>query len=227
MIQKIIEKMKFRTLLILVILNNLTSQAQIIKPDSTVKHIINFNTGYDYNILSINLGYDYFFSKLKTSAFINFTQGSSLLGTSNIRTEIGLKTWQGTFKKFNIRNSLAFVHTHSTNKAGNYDGLGLNLITNVGFTFNRFGIGLDLQYNPFFATHIKHSDYWKTYFYSDAKDGWYSLTSNNLRMGLYMSELLGKQKKTELNLKGGYQSSGQYDKLIPNIYFIIGLNKRF
>lgn len=219
--------MKFKTILILLILTNLTCYSQITKPDSTTKHIINLNIGFDYNIISTNIGYDYYFKKYKTSAFIDFTQGSALLGTSNFRTQIGLKTWKGTFNKFNLRNSLAFVHSHSSNKAGNYDGLGLNLITNAGFTFNRFGLGLDLQYNPFFATHIKHSDYWRTYFYSNAKDGWYSLTSNNLRMGLYLSELFGKHKTTELNLKGGYQSSGQFDKLIPNIYFIIGINKRF
>ena len=37
-------------------------------------------------------------------------------------------------------------------------GLGLNLVVNPGLRFNRFGLGADLQYNPFFATHIKHTD---------------------------------------------------------------------
>ena len=200
--------------------------AQIIQPNDNSHHLINLNLGYDYNIISINAGYAYYLSEYKTAAFADFTQGSALLGTGNFRTQLGFQTWQGSYNKFNLKSSLSFVYSRSVNKAGNYDGLGMNLTLNPGITLNRFGFGADFQYNPFFATHIKHSDLWKQS-YSDTKDGWYCLTANNFRAGIYISGLLNSEKTLELNLKGGFQTSGEYDKLLPRIYFTFGLNKQF
>jgi len=218
--------MKFLLTIIILIYLSINLNAQIIKPESTRHHFINLNFGYDYNLISLNLGYAYYLPKFKTAALADFTQGTALLGTGNLRTQIGLQSWQGSIKKFNLKTTLAFVYVRSVNKAGNYDGLGMNLNLNAGLTFKCFGVGADFQYNPFFATHIKHSAYWSQYFYANAKDGWYSLTSNNLRAGGYLSGLLDKEKTWELNLRGGYQTSGQLDKLIPGFYFIFGLNKK-
>ncbi|HEX8577809.1 MAG TPA: hypothetical protein VF677_16110 [Flavobacterium sp.] len=201
--------------------------AQIFEPAENSHHTLGFNFGFDNNLIGLNLGYAYYEAKYKTSAFIDFTQGSSLIGTGNFRTQIGLQSWQGSFEKFNLKNSIAFVYAQSTNKAGNYSGLGINIVSNPGFRFNRFGVGADLQYNPFFATHIKHSDYYRQDIYENVKDGWYSSTAHNLRLGLYGAVQLGKKRTLELNIKGGYQNNGQYDKIIPNAYAIIGINKSF
>jgi hypothetical protein len=203
------------------------SRAQVFEPTGNSRHTLGANVGFDNNLISLNLGYAYSVAKYKSSAFIDFTQGSSLLGTADLRTQVGLQTWQGSFKKFTLKNSIALVHVRSLNKAGNYNGLGINIVSNPGFKFNRFGVGADLQYNPFLATHIKHSDYYRTYLYEQVKDGWYGFTAQNVRVGLYMAAQLGKKSTFELNLKGGYQNNGQYDKLVPNAYAIIGFNKSF
>jgi hypothetical protein len=105
--------------------------------------------------------------------------------------------------------------------------LGVSIVSNPGFRFGRLGVGADLQYNPFLATHIRHSDYYRQYYYETVKDGWFSSTAHNLRAGIYMAAQLGKQRTVELNLKGGYQGNGQYDKLIPGAYAFLGVNKSF
>jgi hypothetical protein len=201
------------------------SKGQIMQP-SINKHLINLHLGYDYNLIALNLGYGYYLSKYKTKAFIDFTQGSALIGTHNFRTQLGIASWQGSIKKFNLKSSVAFVHAQSENKAGVYNALGLNFAVNPGLTINRFSFGTDLQINPFIATHIKHSDYWKTYFYA-SKDGWYKNTANNLRLGFYVSGQLDKKKNIEVNFRSGYQSSGKLDRLIPRIYFNLGVNFKF
>jgi hypothetical protein len=203
------------------------SRAQVFEPGENSHHNVGTNVGFDNNLISLNLGYAYYITKYKSSAFIDFTQGSSLLGTGDFKTQIGLQIWQGSFKKFTLKNSIALVYARSVSKAGNYNGLGINIVSNLGFKFNRFGVGTDFQYNPFLATHIKHSDYYRTYLYDQVKDGWYGFTAQNLRVGLYMVAQLGKQRTFELNLKGGYQNNGQYDKLVPNAYAIIGVNQSF
>lgn len=203
-----------------------SSIAQFIQPNDNIKHIAKINIGYDYNLISLDAGFGYYYSKYKTAAFLDFTQGSALLGTGNFRTQIGLQNWQGGQKKINLKTSLALVQTRSINKAGNYNGLGLSLQIQPGLNYNQIGFGADIQYNPFFATHIKHSDFWRQYYYNNAKDGWYKFTTTNWRFGIYISLLTGNEKSLELNLRGGYQTSGQYDRLIPGFYSIIGFNKR-
>lgn len=164
----------------------------------------------------------------ETSAFVDITQGTALLGTSNMRMQIGLQTWQGSFKILNLRTLLAFVYTHSSNKASSYNALGLNVQINAGHQWNRWGLGADFQYNPFFATHIKHTDFYRHYYYSEVKDGWYKNTTDNLRIGGYLLVLLDKAKSMELSIRGGYQTSGEFDKLAkPTIYAILGFNKKF
>lgn len=207
---------------------SMSSFAQIQRPDSTFHHIVATNVGYDYNLISVQLGYAYYHPAYKTSAFIDITQGTAVLGTPNLRIQLGLQTWQGSSKKFNFRNSIAFVYSHSSNKAGNYKGLGLNIQINAGFTLNRLGIGADFQYNPFFATQIRHTEFYRQYYYNDVKDGWYKNTANNLRVGGYASLMINKRRSLELSLRAGYQTSGQFDKLAkPTIYAIIGINKKF
>lgn len=203
------------------------SKAQIQLPQNDYRHIVKANFGYDHNLISVNIGYAYFQHKLKTAAFIDVTQGTALIGTSNLRTQIGLQTWQGSVKKLNIRTLLAFVYTHSSNNAGSHNALGLNVQVNGGLQWNRWGLGTDIQYNPFFVTHIKHSDFYRQYYYNDVKDGWYKNTTDNLRIGGYLLVSLDKAKSTELSIRGGYQTSGKLDKLIPPFYGVLGFNKKF
>ncbi|MDX2280089.1 MAG: GNAT family N-acetyltransferase [Saprospiraceae bacterium] len=214
-------------LTVLLLLLALNSKAQMQYPSVDFRHIIKVSVGYDYNLVALDLGYAYYQQRLKTAVFVDITQGTALLGSGNLRTQVGVQTWQGSFQKFNFSNALAFVYTHSMNKAGNYDGLGLNFHMNVGLRLKRLGFGADFQYNPFLMTYIKHSDFWRQYYYSEAKDGWYKLTANTWRIGGYISAYLDKQHSLELNLRAGYQTSGQLDKLIPGFYAIFGFNKKF
>jgi hypothetical protein len=214
-------------ILILIFILNNEIKAQIFQPNENNHHIVGLNFGFDNSLVGLTLGYAYYMPKYKTSAFINFSQGSALLGTGDYKMQIGLQSWQGSFDKFTLKSSVGITYVRSVNVAGNYSGLGTTITINPGFKFSRFGVGLDFEYNPFFATYITHSAYYRQYGYTDVKDGWYGSTSQNLRIGTYVLEQIGPKKTSELNLKVGYQNNGIYDKLIPNLYAIIGLNKSF
>lgn len=220
-------KTKFYHLLVTFLLTQTVSKAQILQPNNENRHNISLNAGLDNNLLGLTIGYSYYAPKHKSALFIGLNQGSSLLGSGDFRAEIGVNTWQGSFKKFTLKNQLSFVFARSENKAATYNGLGLNLTINPGFKFGKFGVGLDLQLNPFFATHIKHSDFYLQNAFSNAKSGWYSTTAINKRVGFYVVRQFGKQNKLEINLKAGYQNNGIYDKLAPNLYGIVGINKSF
>lgn len=209
------------------LLSGLSSFAQIHHPDSQVRHIAIASAGYDHNIISLNLGYAYYLEAYKTAAFVDVTQGTALVGTSNLRTQAGLQTWNGSCGTFNLRTLLGFVYVHSANKAGTYDAFGLNVQANAGLHGRRIGLGADFQYNPFFSTHIRHTDFYRQYYYAGVKDGWYRSTTHTFRLGGYLLFFPDKSRSIELTLRGGYQTSGQLDQLIPPVFGVVGLNKKF
>jgi hypothetical protein len=199
------------------------SEAQLLEPQNK-EHTITTSAGFDYTLIALSLGYSYYIPKYKTAAFANLTQSSALLGKGNYRLQAGMQSWQGGYKKFMLKSSLALVYSRSVNNAGKFNALGLDVNINPGFIFKKYALGLDLEYNPFFATHIQHSALWKENYYN-SKDGWYSTTAQNIRAGVFANKQFGKQYA--LIVRVGYQSNGQYDKLTPNLYFIAGLSRSF
>jgi hypothetical protein len=212
---------------VILCLLTIKTTAQVLKPAGNGPHNLGLNFGFDNNLISVNLRYAYSPGKYKAAPFIDFTQGTSLIGTGNFKTKIGLQSWQGSSKKFNFKNSIALVYTQSVNKAGNYAGLGVNIVSNPGFRFKKFGVGADFQYSPFLFTRIKHSDYYREHYYGNVKDGCYNSTAQNLRLGLYIGRQVGRNNPIELNIRGGFQKNGKYDKFVPNAYATIEINKSF
>lgn len=199
-------------------------KAQVLEPLPENRHQVYHNLGYDYNIISINLGYARYLENFRTSIFLDISQGSSLIGSGNFNIRSGLRTWNGSFGDFNLNTSLAVLYTRASNKTASYNGLGLDFGIKPGFRIRRMSVGVDVQYTTYFSTHIKHTDYWREYFFEDVKDGWYNLRTNNWRLGIYLARTLGKNQRCEINLRGGYQTSGEFDKLLPGIYLIMGTN---
>ena len=208
----------------LMLFSSQSLSAQVLEPLPGYQNHIYLNLGYDFNIASIKLGYARYLEKYRTSAFIDFGQGSSLIGSGNFSIRSGLRTWQGSAGTFDLNTSLAGIYTRSSNRTATYNGLGLDINVRPGLRTGRTGIGLDLQYTTYFSTHIRHTNYWREFFFEDVKDGWYALRINNRRLGAYMTRLIGKNQRWEINLRGGYQTSGQFDKLLPGIYLITGTN---
>lgn len=201
--------------------------AQIQPPDESDRHLLSANLGFDYNIVAVNLSYARYFPNLKTAPFVEITQNTALLGLENFRLQTGIKSWLGSGERFILNSSLAFTWVKSTNEAGIYDGLGTTVEVLPGIRLGRWALGAHLYFNPIVATHIEHSDAFRENFYLNAKDGWYQFTAANLRAGAFVSFLPNQDTPLEITLKGGYQTSGEFDGLIPNLYFLIGLNKRF
>lgn len=201
------------------------SQIQI--PDTNTRHIVFTHAGFDYNLIAVSLGYLNYCPKFKTGVYFDISQGTALLFTSNLKSQIGLQTWQGSFGKFNCKTNMGFIFTRSYNKAGLYNSIGFNFQNNFGLSINRINLGIDIQYNPYILTLIKHSDFYRKYYFENVKDGWYRNLSNNIRIGSYISVLTDKRRLIELSLRLGYQTSGKLDLLIPSIYGIISINKKF
>jgi hypothetical protein len=211
----------------LMLLSSATLKAQVFEPSEAHKHNIAVATGLDNNLLAVQISYAYHLKDNRSSVFASFIQGSSQLGSGNFRSELGVKTWLGSYEKFVLQSNLGVVYTKGVNKVGTYDGIGINLSIMPSLQFGNFGVGLSAEYNPYIATHIKHTDYYKQSFYADVKDGWYGSTATNIRLGVVLNLLFSEKSQIEANLKVGYQKNGVYDTFLPNAYAVIGFNKNF
>jgi hypothetical protein len=79
-------------------------------------------------------------------------------------------------------------------------------------------------YDHTWATYIKATDYYRTYFYADAKDGWYSNTAGALHGGLKGGLTVGA---IELVLRAGVTKSERLADLDLPFYAMLGAGYRF
>jgi hypothetical protein len=79
-------------------------------------------------------------------------------------------------------------------------------------------------YDRAWLTYIKNSDWYKTYFYSGAKDGWYSGTGGLVHAGGKGGVTIGR---VELVLRAGVTKTEALKDLDLPFYATLGANYRF
>jgi len=73
-------------------------------------------------------------------------------------------------------------------------------------------------------THITHSEWYRTYFYPDAKDGWYLTGGGTFHYGLAAGVTLGP---TELVARYGWRRTERFGELTPPMYGTVGIGVGF
>jgi hypothetical protein len=86
-----------------------------------------------------------------------------------------------------------------------------------------FALG-EFVYDRAWLTYIKNSDWYRTYFYSGAKDGWYSGTGGTFEVGAKAGFAV---KKVEIVLRAGITKSEALKSLDLPFYATLGANYRF
>ncbi len=83
----------------------------------------------------------------------------------------------------------------------------------------RWFAGTEAGIDKNMATRITHTDWYRTYFYPDAKDGWYSGTGGTIHYGLTGGVTLGR---TELMTRAGFLKTEQFNETVPPVYVNVG-----
>ena len=74
------------------------------------------------------------------------------------------------------------------------------------------------------VTHVTHSEWYRTYFYADAKDGWYRDAGGTVHYGLVAGLTVGR---AELLVRYGALRTEALNELTPPMYASIGLGLAF
>jgi len=86
-----------------------------------------------------------------------------------------------------------------------------------------FAVG-EAGYDRAWLTYVKNSDWYRTYVYSDAKDGWYGGTAGTLHAGAKGGITIGR---VEVVLRAGITKTEALNNLDLPFYATLGANYRF
>ena len=73
-------------------------------------------------------------------------------------------------------------------------------------------------------THLTHSDWYRQYFYPDAKDGWYLNAGGTYHYGMAGGVAIGR---TELALRAGWLRTEDFHDMMPPMYAGLGVGFGF
>ena len=200
--------------------------AQVFSPPLPGKHVIYMSFGLDPALVT-TLGYARSFHK---SAFdrdiIIFTEIAMPIKFDlyDYRYKVGGQTTLFNFNRLDFSSMFTFITRGTKNSIHNATSFGMDITFLLGYYRKHwFAVG-EFGWDRAIFTYIKHSDWYKTYFYSDANDGWYSNTAGSYHYGFRTGFSLSR---IEITLRAGIQQTKSIiDPLVP-FFVVLGLNYRF
>jgi len=125
---------------------------------------------------------------------------------------------------FDLSTQLALDVAETENSIYRGTALRTDLVLLGGHYARRwFAVG-ELGYDRAWLTYIKNSDWYRTYFYADAKDGWYGGTGGLLHAGAKGGVSIGS---VEIVLRAGVTKTEALRDLDLPFYATLGANLRF
>jgi hypothetical protein len=101
---------------------------------------------------------------------------------------------------------------------------GVDLTGTLGLYRPRWLVAGEFGLDKALVTRVTHSDWYRTYFYADAKDGWYRDTGGTVHYGLIAGLSVGR---VELLARYGMQRTEKLNEMTPPMYASIGLGLAF
>jgi hypothetical protein len=125
---------------------------------------------------------------------------------------------------FDLSTQLAFDVAETENNIYRGTALRTDLVLLAGHYGRRWFAVAEAGYDRAWLAYIKNSDWYRTYFYSDAKDGWYSGTGGLIHAGAKGGVTFGR---TEIVLRAGVTKTETLRDLDLPFYATLGANFRF
>jgi hypothetical protein len=230
--------LKFYFLYFLVLIS--TARANTVQPEQSIEagigeepvslsNLLYNDIGIDHSMLTLSLGYGRYFDietiKRRLLFFADYGAPLANFDFRNFRLRLGAQSSVFDYKTFRLPIRLSFNVVGAHNKLFQSIGLGSELGIAPGYYGRLFEIAPEFSWDQKWGTHIKHSDWYRQYFYENAKNGWYSMSSSSIRAGIYFAWNINEH--VLIGLKAGYQRFGQYNVLVPPVYGTLHTEFRF
>ena len=125
---------------------------------------------------------------------------------------------------FDLSAQLAFEVANTENSIYRGTALRTDVVLLAGHCGRRwFALG-EAGYDRAWLTYIKNSDWYRTYYYSGAKDGWYGGTGGTLHAGVKAGVRIARE---EIVVRAGVNKTETLQALDLHFYATLGANYRF
>jgi len=128
------------------------------------------------------------------------------------------------WRSVHLTGSVAFITRGTDNSI--YRGLnfGSDITGTLGVYRHGWFVAGEFGFDKAIITHVTHSDWYRTYFYPDARDGWYLTGGGTFHYGVTAGLGLGP---TELVARYGWRRTENWGDLTPPVYASLGVGVAF
>lgn len=200
-----------------------------VAPSNNFANIVYSDFGINHSMLTLGLGYGRYLPidaiDRHLLVFVDYALPIASFDIRNFRVQSGARINAIQMSSFQVPVWLSLNASGAHNKIFRATGLGSELGIAPGYYGRTFVLASELYWNQTWAAYIKHTQTYRDQFYENAKDGWYSMAATSFRAGLNVAWHV--HKRFTVGLKGGYQHMGQYNKLIPPIFFTLNTQFNF
>jgi hypothetical protein len=144
--------------------------------------------------------------------------------TRDFRARLGVQTSLLRAGSLHLTGSATFI-TRGTENAI-YRGLnfGSDFTGTLGVYRHGWFAAGEFGFDKAIITHVTHSDWYRRYFYPDAKDGWYLTGGGTFHYGLTAGLALGKAEAVG---RVGWLRTENFGTMLPPMYASLGLGVGF
>ena len=142
------------------------------------------------------------------------------MDTGDFRTRLGTQASLVHWRSLHLAGSATFITRGTENVIYRGFNFGADITGTLGVYRHGWFAAGEFGFDKAIITHVTHSDWYRTYFYSDAKDGWYLDTGGTYHYGLTGGLALGR---TEVAGRFGWRRTEHFNELMPPMYAGLGL----
>lgn len=144
--------------------------------------------------------------------------------TRDFRAQLAAQTSLVRWRSVHLVGSATFITRGTDNLIYQAFNFGADFTGTVGVFRNRWFAAGQFGFDKAIVTHIEHSNWYRTYYYAGAKDGWYLTTGGIFHFGLAGGFTLGT---TELTANFGWRTTEDFNVVTPPMYASVGVGFGF
>lgn len=142
------------------------------------------------------------------------------LDAGDFRARLGAHTSLVRWRSLRLAGSATFVTRGTSNSIYRGINFGSDFTGTAGVYRPRWFAAGEFGFDKAIITHVTHSDWYRRYFYADAKDGWYLDAGGTFHYGLVGGISAGR---TELSARCGFLRTEDWNDLVPPLYASLGV----
>jgi len=146
------------------------------------------------------------------------------MDTRDFRARLGTQTSLVGWRSLHLTGSATFVTRGTENSIYRGFDFGADFTGTLGVYRHGWFAAGEFGFDKAVITHVTHSDWYRTYFYPGAKDGWYLNAGGTFHSGVTGGFALGR---AEVVLRFGWLRTEDFDVMLPPTYASVGVGFGF